>query len=208
MGAGIPREMCWRESRTSDRRGWQCTSSSSRGSFLERYNNSRCAACESALDDCPVAEALHQMALGGVLDGSCEATASALLRTPCQLQRSEHSENRAVAQDAASAFLHAAPHRTSAPPDRHQDQLRPKRQSPHHQHLAETVGTDANCAPNRCGPSADVSQDREPETHPGTRVPPGVRRESLFCNNKAQNAQKRSRMRFRAACSSELNSCR
>ena len=81
MGAGIPREMCWRESRTSDRRGWQCTSSSSRGSFLERYNNSRCAACESALDDCPVAEALHQMALGGVLDGSCEATASALLRT-------------------------------------------------------------------------------------------------------------------------------
>jgi D-lactate dehydrogenase len=28
-----------------------------------------------------LAEALHQMALGGVLDGSCEATASALLRT-------------------------------------------------------------------------------------------------------------------------------
>ena len=46
-----------------------------------RYNNSRRAACESALDDCPIADALHQMALGGVLDGSCEATASALLRT-------------------------------------------------------------------------------------------------------------------------------
>ena len=54
---------------------------------------------------------------------------------------------------------------------------------------------------NRCGPSAGVSQDRGPETETGTQVPRGIRRKSLFWNNKAQNALKRSRMRFHAACS-------
>jgi hypothetical protein len=51
------------------------------GAFLKRYNDNRRAACEAALDDCPVAEALHQMAMAGVLEGRCEATASGLLRT-------------------------------------------------------------------------------------------------------------------------------
>jgi hypothetical protein len=54
---------------------------------------------------------------------------------------------------------------------------------------------------NRCGPSAGVSQDRGPETQAGTQVPRAIRRKFLFCNNKAQNAQKRSGMRFHAACS-------
>ncbi len=48
------------------------------GSFLTSYNNNRRAACESALDDCPVAEALRHMAAS--LEGPYQATASGLLR--------------------------------------------------------------------------------------------------------------------------------
>jgi len=49
------------------------------GSFLERYDENRRAACESALGDCPVADALRRMVER--LDGPCQLTATELLRT-------------------------------------------------------------------------------------------------------------------------------
>jgi hypothetical protein len=51
------------------------------GVFLRRYNENRRAASESALGDCPVAEAIQQMALAELYDVPCEATAGGLLRT-------------------------------------------------------------------------------------------------------------------------------
>jgi hypothetical protein len=51
------------------------------GSFLNRYNDNRRAACEVTLDDCPVAEAVRQMVTVEFVGRRCEGTASALLRT-------------------------------------------------------------------------------------------------------------------------------
>jgi hypothetical protein len=51
------------------------------GSSLERYNDNRRAACESALEGCPVAEALNYLAAHGRLAQPCEAAAEGLLWT-------------------------------------------------------------------------------------------------------------------------------
>jgi hypothetical protein len=51
------------------------------GVFLSRYNENRRSASETALGDCPVAEAIQQMALAELYDVPCEATAGGLLRT-------------------------------------------------------------------------------------------------------------------------------
>jgi hypothetical protein len=48
------------------------------GSFVSRYNDNRRAACEAALDDCPVADALRRIV--GSLEGPCQVTASGLLQ--------------------------------------------------------------------------------------------------------------------------------
>ena len=51
------------------------------GSFLKRYNENRRAACEAALEECPVAEAMRHFAMAECVHAPCEATASGLLRT-------------------------------------------------------------------------------------------------------------------------------
>jgi hypothetical protein len=51
------------------------------GSFLQRYNENRRAACEVALEECPVAEVMRHFALAECVHAPCEATASGLLRT-------------------------------------------------------------------------------------------------------------------------------
>jgi hypothetical protein len=51
------------------------------GAFLNRYLDNRRAACEVALGDCPVAEAVNQLANAEAQHRPCEATAAGLLRT-------------------------------------------------------------------------------------------------------------------------------
>lgn len=51
------------------------------GLFLSRYDANRRAACEAALEGCPVAEAIHLMATAGCFEEPCSTTASGLLRT-------------------------------------------------------------------------------------------------------------------------------
>ena len=51
------------------------------GSFLERYNENRRAACEAQIEDNPVAEAMRQMAMEELYNETRETTATMLLRT-------------------------------------------------------------------------------------------------------------------------------
>ncbi len=48
------------------------------GFFLERYNDNHRAACEAALDDCPIAEALRRLVES--LEMPCHTTATTLFR--------------------------------------------------------------------------------------------------------------------------------
>ena len=103
------------------------------GSFLDRYHDNRCAASDSALDDCEVAQALRGMMEPA--GGNWRGTASELLTALAGHARPNATKTVQWPKTPQAPVDCAAPHPPSAPHDRDYRQLRSSRPQPRDHHI-------------------------------------------------------------------------